>query len=142
MTDKFSKEGGLLDEIISEIRLLREDLQKDVLDYIHDIKEPRSYPRVNKPIEIDVLIGDKIIQSNAGNMSASGVFVKCRMNPEIGTPAKIVFSLPGQARPFKFNGTVVRTDASGIGLCFSEMTPYAREHLKNLLKGMLDSGPE
>ena len=135
MTDKFSKDRALLDEIMSEIRFLTEDLQKDILDYIRNIKEPRAYTRVNKPVEMDVLIGDKVIQSNARNLSASGVFIKSGINPDIGTPAKIVFSLPGQTRPFKLKGTVVRTDSGGIGLCFSEMTPYAREHLDNLLKG-------
>ena len=135
MTDKFSKDDALLDEIMSEARSLTEDLQKDILAYIRNIKEPRSYTRVNKPIEMDVLIGDKVIQSNAGNLSATGVLVKSRMNPEIGVPAKVVFSLPGQARPFKLTGIVVRTDSGGIGIYFSEMTPYAREHLDNLLKG-------
>ncbi len=134
MTVTFSKDNALLDEIMSEVRFLTEDLQKDVLAYIRDIKEPRSYPRVNKPIEMDILIGDKIIQSNAKNLSASGVFIKSRMNPDIGVPAKIVFSLPGQTRPFKLTGTVVRTDSGGIGLYFSEMTTYVREHLDNLLK--------
>lgn len=134
MTDKRSKDNALLDEIMSEVRFLTEDLQKDVLAYIRNIKDPRSYPRVNKPIEMDILIGDKIIQSNAKNLSASGVFIKSRMNPDIGVPAKIVFSLPGQSRPFKLTGTVVRTDSGGIGLYFSEMTTYVREHLDNLLK--------
>ncbi len=134
MTDKRSKDNALLDEIMSEVRFLTEDLQKDVLAYIRNIKESRSYPRVNKSIEMDILIGDKVIQSNAKNMSASGVFIKSRMNPDIGVPAKIVFSLPGQARPFKLTGTVVRTDSGGIGLYFSDMTTYAREHLDNLLK--------
>lgn len=134
MTDKRSKDNALLDEIMSEVRFLTEDLQKDVLAYIRNIKEPRSYPRVNKPIEMDILIGDKIIQSNAKNLSASGVFIKSRTNPDIGVPAKIVFSLPGQSRPFKLTGTVVRTDSDGIGLYFSEMTTYVREHLDNLLK--------
>lgn len=136
MTDNFSKDGALLDEIISEVRSLTEDLQKDLLDYIHSIKDQRSYPRVNTPIEIDVLIGDKVIQSDAKNMSASGVFIKSRMNPDIGTPVRMVFSLPGQARPFKLTGTVVRIDAGGIGIYFSEMTSYAREHLDNLLKSL------
>ena len=136
MTDKFSKDRALLDEIMSEVRFLTEDLQKDILDYIKNIKEPRSYPRVDKPIEMDVLIGDKVIQSNAKNLSASGVFIKSGMNPDVGTPAKIVFSLPGQKMPFKLNGTVVRTDNGGIGLSFSEMTFYAREHLDNLIKGI------
>jgi len=134
VTDTFSKDDGLLDEIMSEIRCLTEDLQKDVLAYIRDIKEPRSYPRVNKPIEMDILIGDRVIQSHAKDLSASGVFIKSRMNPDIGVPAKIVFSLPGQTRPFKLNGTVARTDSGGIGFYFSEMTPYVREHLDNLLK--------
>lgn len=142
MTDKFPKDSALLDEIMSEVRFLTEELQRDVLAYIHSIKEPRSYPRVNKPIEMDVVIGDKIIQANAGNLSASGVFIKFRMDSEIGAPAKIVFSLPGQSRPFKLAGTVVRTDPDGIGLCFSEITPYARENLNNLLKRMLGSDRE
>lgn len=136
MTDQFSKDRALLDEIMAEVRFLTEDLQKDILDYIHNIKEPRTYPRVNKPIEMDVLIGDKVIQSNAKNLSASGVFIKSGMKPDVGTPAKIVFSLPGQARPFKLDGIVVRTDSGGIGLSFSEITFYAREHLDSLLKGI------
>ena len=136
MTDRFLKDDALLDEIMSEVRSLTEDLQKDILAYIRNIKEPRAYTRVNKPIEMDVLIGDKVIQSNAGNLSAAGVLVKSRMNPEIGVPAKVVFSLPGQARPFKLTGIVVRTDSGGIGINFSEMTPYARTHLDALLKGL------
>ncbi|WP_319575336.1 PilZ domain-containing protein [uncultured Desulfobacter sp.] len=134
MTDKFSKDRSLLDEIMSELRFLADDEQEDILECILNIKEPRSYPRVNKPIEVDILIGDKIIQSHTKDLSASGVFVKSRMNPDIGVPAKIVFSLPGQTRPFKLNGTVARTDSGGIGLYFSDLTPYVREHLEKLLK--------
>jgi len=142
VTGIFSKDNALLDEIISEVRFLTEEQQKDVLAYIGNIKEPRSYPRVNKSIEMDILIGDRVIQSNTKNLSASGVFIKSRMNPDIGVPAKIVFSLPGQSRPFKLTGTVARTDSGGIGLYFSEMTPYAREHLDNLLKRLSGSGLE
>ncbi|PIE63146.1 MAG: pilus assembly protein PilZ [Desulfobacter postgatei] len=134
MTDKPSNDNTFLDEIISQVRYLNGDQQKDVLAYIRHIKEPRSYPRVTKSIEMDILIGDKVIQSNTRNLSASGVFVKSRIHPDIGVPAKIVFSLPGQSRPFKLTGTVVRTDSGGIGLCFTEMTPYARRHLDDLLK--------
>lgn len=121
---------------MSEVRSLTEDLQKDLLEYIRNIKEPRSYPRVNKPVEVDVLIGDNVIQSNAGNMSASGVLIKSRIKPDVGVPAKVVFALPGQTRPFKLTGIVVRTDSGGIGINFSDMTPYARKHLNNLLKGL------
>ncbi|WP_020588847.1 PilZ domain-containing protein [Desulfobacter curvatus] len=136
MTDQFSKDDAILDEIMSEVRSLTEELQKDVLAYINKLKDPRAYPRVNKPIEMDVLVGGKVIQSNAKNVSASGVLINSRMHPDIGIPAKIVFSVPGQARPFKLTGTVVRTDSGGIALYFSEMTPYAREHLGSLLKGI------
>lgn len=152
MTDDFPEDKTLLDKIISEVRFLTEDLQQDVLECIHNmkesgsypdvlecinnIKEPRSYPRVKKFIEMDVMIGDKVIRSNARDMSASGVFVKSRMKPDIGTSVKIVFSLPGQAKPFKLDGTVARIDSDGIGIRFSEMAPYVRNHLDNLLKRM------
>lgn len=140
MVDQFPKESALLNEIFSKVRFLTEDLQRDVLAYIDNIKEPRSYSRVNKPIEVDVVIGDKIIQANAGNLSASGIFIKFRINPDIGAPAKIVFSLPGQERPFKLDGTVVRTAPDGIGLRFSGMACYAQEHLDNILKGIQGDG--
>ena len=134
MTDPFSKDKFLLDEIMSEARSLAEDLQKDILDYIRNMREPRSYPRISKTIEVDVLIGDKIIQSNAKDISASGVFIRSGIKPEIGTTAKVVFSLPGQSRPFKLSANVVRTESGGIGLCFSEMTSYARQTLDKLLQ--------
>jgi hypothetical protein len=136
VTDNFFKEDRLQDEIMSHVRSLTKDQQEDVLGYILNLKEPRSYPRVAKPIEIDVSIGDKVIQTHAENVSAAGVLVKSRMNAEVGVPAKIVISLPGQNRPFKLAGIVVRTDAGGIGICFSEMTTYAREHLNNLLNDL------
>ena len=136
MTHNFLKDDALLDEIMSQVRSLTQDLQRDVLGYILNLKEPRSYPRLARSIEMDVSIDDKVIQTNAENLSAAGVLIKSRMKPELGIPAKIVFSLPGQARPFKLAGTVVRTDSGGIGIHFSEMTPYARDHLNNLLKAL------
>jgi len=136
VTDNFLKDDELLDEIMSQARSLTQDLQRDVLGYILNLKEPRSYPRVTIPIEMDVAINDKVIQTNAENLSATGVLIKSRMKPEIGIPAKIVFSLPAQNRPFKLSGTVVRTDSGGIGIYFSEMTSYVREHLNNLLQGL------
>ncbi|WP_462269841.1 PilZ domain-containing protein [Desulfobacter sp.] len=150
MTGNFSKDNALLDEIISAVRFLTEERQKDVLTYIRNIKEPvsypdvmasiqnntepRSYPRVKISVEIDALIGEKVIQSNAKNLSASGVFIKSRMSPDIGVPAKIVFSLPGRTQPFKLTGTVARITPDGIGICFSEMPSCARDLLDNLLK--------
>lgn len=137
MTDKYSEDKVILDQIMSEVRFLALDLQKDILDYIRILKEPRSFARVGQPVEMDILIGDKVIQSKTKDLSAAGVFVKSGMNPKVGTAAKIVFSLPGQTRPFKLDGTVVRTEIGGIGLCFSQMTSYARQHLDILLKGLL-----
>nr|WP_319491488.1 PilZ domain-containing protein [uncultured Desulfobacter sp.] len=136
MTDNFLKDDALLEEIMSHVRSLTQDLQKDVLAYILNLKEPRSYPRVTRPIEMDVSIDDKVIQTDAENLSAAGVLIKSRMSPDIGIPVRIVFSLPGQARPFKLTGTVVRTDMGRIGIYFSEMAPYAREHLNNLIQAL------
>ncbi len=69
-------------------------------------------------------------------MSASGVLIKSGIKPDVGVSAKIVFALHGQSRPFKLNGIVVRTDSGGIGIHFTDMTPYARKHLNDLLKGL------
>ncbi|NWH04443.1 PilZ domain-containing protein [Desulfobacter latus] len=113
----------------------------DILASIQNTTEPRSYPRMKISIEIDALIGDKIIQSNTKDMSATGVLLKSGINPEIGTLVKTVFSLPGQDRPFKLNGTVVRITSDGIGICFSEMPPYARDLLDNLLKKVPELRP-
>ena len=51
MTDNFLKDDALLDEIMSQVRSLTQDLQKDVLGYILNLKEPRSYPGWPDPLK-------------------------------------------------------------------------------------------
>ena len=136
MANSIPEDQNILDEIIKQAGSLTLEQQKSVLDYIKSIREPRTYTRIRKSIEIDILIDDKIIRSDTRDVSAAGVFVKTGVKAEIGKPAKVIFSLPGQKRPFKLDGRVVRTGGGGMALWFSEMTYYTRELLDNLIKDL------
>ncbi|MCG8688480.1 MAG: PilZ domain-containing protein [Desulfobacterales bacterium] len=133
MVDSNNEEKAVLEAIIKETGSLSLDQKKEVLHYIRSINQPRTYPRIRKRIEIDIMIDDKIIRSDTKDMSAAGVYVKTPVKTQIGKAAKVVFSLPGQKRPFKLDGRVVRTESGGIALWFSEMTTYTRENLNKLL---------
>lgn len=124
----------MLDEITRQASVLTEEQQQEVLDYIHTIRDNRTYPRVQKRIDIDVLIEDRVVQSDARDISACGVFVKTNLKADLGKPAKVVFSIPGQKMPFKLNGRVVRTEEGGIAICFTDMTTYVRQSLATMLE--------
>ena len=124
---------SLIDEITELASELDEARQADVLEYIKSVKDMRSYPRVNRALVVDVLINDRVVQSNARNISASGVLINAKIKEGPGIPARVVFSVPGQHTPFKLNGKVVRVASGEVAICFHEMTDYARQTLHELL---------
>ncbi len=57
-----------------------------------------------------------------------------------GSAARVVFSIPGQARPFKLHSKIVRTEKEGAGVQFDEMAAYSRQTLDEVLSGRGDGG--
>ena len=80
-----------------------------------------TYARYYKRLEIDAVVGERVIQSDTRDISAGGMFVNTNANLEPRRTARVVFSIPGYDRPFKLHSKVVRTEDEGVA------TPMAKE---------------
>jgi hypothetical protein len=72
------------------------------------------------------------------DISAGGAFVNTNVPLAPGSAARVVFSIPGQERPFKLHGKIVRTEKEGADVQFYEMAAYSRQTLDFVLSGSGD----
>lgn len=116
----------LAEEINQRVQDLPEKLQAVLLKIIKSWEsgKKREYQRKKTPKDIDVLIGDRVLQTNMGNISASGVYIKTRERIDVDKNVKVVFTLAGSEKPFKLEGVVVRSDESGVAVEFKKVTSY------------------
>ncbi len=115
-----------LEEINERVKELPDKLQDVLLKIIRSWQtgKQREFQRFDTPREIDVLIGDRVLQTNMKNISASGVFIKTSKLVDVKKNVKVVFSLSGAEKPFKLEGTVVRSDKNGLAVEFKKVTSY------------------
>ncbi|WP_457553251.1 PilZ domain-containing protein [Desulfobacula sp.] len=121
----------MLDEIIKRVRNLNHDQQKEMLGILNDwqVGKQREYQRLKARANIDVEFDDRVIQTDAGDISASGIFIKTSGKFEPDTILRMVFSIPGIDKSYKLQGTVVRVEENGFAVNFENITPYFKKLL-------------
>lgn len=72
------------------------------------LEERRRYQRAPIVIPIRVQFGDKRTEGKSADVGASGVLLAMEPAPRVGTPVTVEFTLPTQAEPVEFTGTVAR----------------------------------
>lgn len=121
----------ILDEIITKVRNLNQDQQKDILDILNHWQtgKQREYSRLKTRADVDVVVGDRVIQTDSGDISAGGIYINTTGNFEINKSARVLFSVPGFERPFKLKGVIVRVEKNGVAIRFKDITPYFKKFL-------------
>ena len=117
-----------LEEIARRVKTLTHEEQLEILEIIKS-RQKRTFQRSEKPVEIDVLVGEQLIQTVLKNVSASGVFFKHSRNVDVDQDVRVVFAMPGVEKPFKIKGKIVRVEPDGLAVEFKDMTPYLMEIL-------------
>ena len=122
----------MLDEIIMRVRNLTQDQQKEILETLKTWQagKQRDYQRLETKVDIDVVVGDRVIQTDSRDISAGGIFINTSGKFETNKSVRVVFSVPGYDRPFKLKGMIVRVEQNGLAIKFENITPY--------FKGILD----
>lgn len=125
----------MLNEIIKKAHSLTSTQQKDVLEYMKSLPSSgeRGYPRKKVRMEVDAVAGDKLIQADIRDMSASGIYIKMARKFQGEKEVKVVFSVPGQGRPFKLDGEIVRVESNGIAITFKDLSPYIKDMLDDTI---------
>lgn len=124
-----------LDEIIRRVKNLDSEQQEDILNMLRDWQagKQREYPRRETSAEIDVVVGNRVIQTTTRDMSASGIFINTSGRFETDKTVRIVFSVPGYDKPFKLEGMIVRVEENGLAIKFENITPYFKQILDDAI---------
>jgi hypothetical protein len=125
----------MLDEIIKRVRNLNPDQQRELLEILETWQtgKQRNYQRLPTKTQIDVAIGNRVIQTEAKDISAGGVFIKASGKFDTHKDVRLVFSVPGYNKPFKLKGMIVRVEQNGIAIEFENMTPYFKKILDEVI---------
>jgi hypothetical protein len=125
----------MLDEIIKRVRNLTDNQQKEILQILKTWQtgKQREYQRLETRADIDVLVGDRIIQTDAKDISASGIYINTSGKFETDRSVRVVFSVPGYDKPFKLQGKIVRVEQNGMAIKFENITPYFKEILDDVI---------
>ena len=125
----------MLDEIIRRVQNLSLDQQKEILKTIKSwqVGKQRDYQRLETRTDIDVVVGDRVIQTDAKDISASGIYINTSGKFETNKNVRVVFSVPGFDKPFKLKGTIVRVEQDGMAIKFKNITPYFKKILDDVI---------
>ena len=125
----------ILDEIINRVHQLTFDQQKQVLQNLQSLQEgeKRRYQRLSTGVDVDAVIGDRVVQSSTRDLSASGVYIRTTEKFESDRGAKVVFAIPGHDTPFKLEGKIARTGQQGIVIKFEAQNPYLNRILDDAI---------
>lgn len=126
---------NMLDEIIRRVKNLTEDQQKEMLETLQGMQagKLRDYPRMETRTDIDVVVGDRVIQTDARDISASGIYINTSGKFEINKNVRVVFSVPGIDKPFKLTGNIIRVEQDGLAIKFKNITPYFKKILDDAI---------
>ena len=121
----------LLDEISKRVRNLNLDQQEEILDILKNwqIGKQRDYPRLDTKVNIDIVVGDRVIQTNTKDISAGGIFISTSGKFKANEKVRVVFTVPEIEKPFKLEGMIVRVEQDGMAIKFENITPYFKKFL-------------
>ena len=125
----------MLDEIIKRVRNLDSDQQEEILEILKTKQagRQRDYPRLDTNVDIDVVVGDRVIQTDAKDISAGGIFINTSGKFKSNEKVRVVFSVPGIDKPFKLEGMIVRVEQNGMAIKFEKITPYFKKMLDEMI---------
>jgi len=125
----------MLDEIIKRVRNITQDQQKQILEILKTWQtgKQRDFQRVETKVVTDVVVGDRVIQTDARDISASGIFINTSGKFETNKSVRVVFSVPGYDKPFKLQGMIVRVEKHGLAIKFENITPYFKKILDDVI---------
>jgi len=93
------------------------------------LEERRRYARVPVSVPVICVWGDKRITAKTVDVSAGGLLATMGNPPPVGTEVSVDFKLP-VAGEFSFQGEVVRSSGTQLGLKFARVSAEQRSLLK------------
>ena len=135
-----TEKSDLLDEVKDRMEKLNsadgESETEDRALTMADNAEKRNHQRQDCTILTDYVIKDRLHKDFVKDISEGGVFIETNrpVSADIGDKMVQNFSDMDEQILFKFNGEIVRIEKKGIGVKFTNLTPYQVDVIRNLIK--------
>ncbi len=123
--------SNLLDRVLRKIKRMPDAQLEELYDILDswDKGENREYQRMQTNTPVDVVVEGRYFQTHSKDISAGGVFINASGSFQVNHEVRLVFSFPGQERPFKLGGKIVRVEKGGIAIEFDKISPYFKKIL-------------
>ena len=107
-------------------------------------KERRSHERVVKAMPVHLRRGQSVEKFDAKivNISAGGVLIATEMPLTTNDLLTIDLDLAGEKEPIYVYGTVVRSDARGVGVSFVRISEITADLINYLIRKGQREGPQ
>jgi len=102
--------------------------------------ETRVRARKLASLEVDAVIGERIIQSETKIISATGLLINTRMKFQPGEVARVVFAMPtghNASKRIKLKARTVRNEDKGVAVQFVDVSPYFTKFLDDAVQKLL-----
>ena len=95
----------------------------------------REFTRASVTFEVEATSGRRTLRGTSRDVSLKGAFMQCEAPFEVDTECEFTLLLPGPDEPVRISvaGRVVRAEASGMAVEFTELGMESYEHLKALV---------
>jgi Tfp pilus assembly protein PilZ len=70
--------------------------------------------------DVDFAVGNRAFKGYINNISTEGIYIETKERFLVGTEITLTFILPADQGHIKAIGTIVRTDANGMGVAFDQ----------------------
>jgi len=116
-------------------------LESDIIVFFGDVvKNNRHFTRVNYTVGASVKYGNNVVICNTDNLSLRGMYLKTEHEIPLDIPVNVTVYHSSQSS-LKFDATVVRRGANGIGLQINDLNANSFAQLRQIVAdNSIDSG--
>ena len=135
---RMQKYNLIISKLIEIMFQLGRDKQLRLLQYAEQllIEDQRKSIRKACHIPVNYATQDRIYTSHISNISSSGLYITTEKPLLVGDEIHVSFNIDGYDRPFKIKGEIVRTDRTGVGIQYKEVSRYIAQMLDVLVQRM------
>jgi Tfp pilus assembly protein PilZ len=138
LSKQIKKYNENVSKLIEIILKLKYDQQERLLKYAESMlfEDKRGTTRKSCTVPVTFASQNKIFTDLIKDISKGGLFIETEKALSIGEKIIMSFNIDGFDRPLKIEGEVVRANQSGVGVEYTQISPYLVEMIGKLVERM------
>lgn len=135
---EIKKYNVVIPKLFQTVINLGEEQQKALLQHAEELllKEKRASIRKSCTIPINFAAYNRVYSNHIKNISPTGLFIDTRRPLIVGDEIVMTFRLEGFDKPLKVKGEIAHATREGVGVEFSDLSPYVEEMIRSVIKTM------